>query len=136
MSLKVGQAQQVGAAAASRAAAAHHAVPAGARQVDGLWASNRAGAEEESLRFTDTWDDLQQGRPRRRVRLGLHPEAVRFGSILASEDIGALMLAFRTHELPFMPSLRTGAMLYEQAKTAIGTGGHMRVIGGQLNRIL
>lgn len=138
MSLKVGQAQAAGAVAASRAAALNHAGPVGgARQVDGLSASNRSGPEDESLRFSDTWDDLQQNRFKRRAKLGLHADAVRVGNVLASEEIGAMLVSYRSvHEIGFVPSLRFGAMLYERSNAAIGTGGRMRDIGGQLNRVL
>lgn len=138
MSLKVGQAQQTGgAAAASRAASVLHAAPATAtRQVDGLSAANRSGPEDDSLQFADSWDDMQKRRPQRRARLGLHPDAVRFGSILASESIGTLMLSYRAQDSGFMPSLRFGAMLYEHAKTAIGSRGNLRMVGGQINRYL
>lgn len=137
MSLKVGHAQQAGPAAASRSGVVLHAASATTgRQVDSLSAPNRGGPEEDSLQFSDTWDDLQQRRPQRRARLGLHPDAVRFGDVLASEDIGALMLSYRAQDMGFMPSLRFGAMLYEHAKAAIGSGGHLRILGGQLNRYL
>lgn len=137
MSVKVGQAQQAGAAAASRSAGPLHASPATAtRQVDGLSGANRSGPEDDSLLFGDTWEDMQKRRPQRRQRLGLHPDAVRFGDILASEGIGTLMLSYRAQDMGFMPSLRFGAMLYEQAKAAVVTGGNLRPVGGQLNRYL
>ncbi len=137
VSLKVGQSQLVGSAAATRAAAVHHGAFTGTRLVDKLSATNPAGPGEESFQFTDTWDELQQNRPRRRSRLGIHGDAVRFGSVLASEEVGAMMVSYRSqHEISLMPSLRVGAMLYDHAKIAISTGGRSRVLGGQLNRTL
>ncbi|MFA7429361.1 MAG: hypothetical protein WCZ23_04290 [Rhodospirillaceae bacterium] len=138
MSLKVSQSSALGAAAASRAAALNHAGGAVAtRGVDRLSTSNRSGPEEEALRFSETWDELQQQRPRRRARLSYHGDAIRFGSILASEEVGAVIMSYRSqHEGSFMPTLRLGAMLYEQAKTAIGNGGYGPTIGTQLNRFL
>lgn len=137
MSLKVGQSQQVGATAATRAAAVHHGAFASSRLVDKLSAATPTGAEEDSFRFTDTWDELQHNRPRRRAPLGIHGDAVRFGSVLASEEVGAMMVSYRAqHESSFMPSLRIGAMLYDQARFAINSGGRARILGGQLNRIL
>lgn len=137
MSLKVGQAQQAGAAAATRAATALHATPAtGVRQVDSLWGTSPSGREDESFRFTDSWDDMQKRRSPRRARLGLHPESVRFGDVLASESIGSMMLSFRAQDLAGVPSLRFGAMIYERSKAAIITGGHLRTLGEQVNRYL
>jgi len=137
VSLKVGQSQQVGSAAATRAAAVHHGAFAGTRLVDKMSGAAPAGAEEESFRFDDTWDELHQNRPRRKAPLGIHGNAVRFGNVLASEEIGAMMVSYRAqHESAFMPSLRIGAMLYDHAKIAISSGGRSRILGGQLNRTL
>lgn len=138
MSLKVGQ-SQVGSVAASRSAAIHAASTTDHnQQVGGLSGANAAGTQEETMRFTDTWEDMnQKGGRHRRHRLGLHGDAVKFGSVLASEDVGSIMLDYRSrHDIVIPPSLRVGAMLYERANNAIGNQGFVTPLGRSVNRLL
>lgn len=137
MSAKVGQ-LQIGATALGRAAALNHAAPTDAyREVPELAAPNRAGPEDESLRFSDTWDELQQQRHRPFRKRVPALEGVRFGDVLTSEEVSGTLVAYRAqHDTAFLPSLRLGTMLYERAMHVIDNRGAVRPLGGSLNFVL
>lgn len=136
MSVKVGQAQIATTSTPTRMVGGP-AVASIQRQVVGLSGSNQVGPEEQSLRFSDTWDDLQQQEPVRRRRQRPVLQGIRFGSLLTTYEVGNLLMAYRTqHDIGAIPPIRLGAMLYETAMRAVLNGGVVNPLGTQLSRVL
>lgn len=140
MSLKVGQQTFTGTSASpSRAAAINHTAPTDLfQQISGLSGSNTAGPEGDSLNFGDSWDDFQSydGRGKQRDSKG-HVNGVRFGDILMTEEVGTTLVNYQAmHDVFPMPTLRFGAMLYENSMRAVMNNGVVRQLGTSVNRLL
>lgn len=139
MSLKVGQ-QTIAAPSPSRAAAINHAGPTDLfQQVGSLSGASTTGAQDDSLQFGDSWDDFQsydhRGKQKSSSRSIL--DGVRFGDILMTEEIGTTLVNYQAmHDVLPMPTLRFGAMLYENSMRAVMNNGTVRPLGGTINRLL
>lgn len=140
MSLKVGQQTiTMPSASTSRSAAANHAAPTDLfQQVSGLSGANTAGPDSDTLDFSSSWggfqsyDDRGQKKGNRSLLDG-----VRFGDILATEEVGTTLVNYQAmHDVLPMPTLRFGAMLYENAMRAVTNNGVVRPLGGTVNRLL
>lgn len=136
MSVKVGQTQMATASTPTRLVGGP-AVASIQREIAGLSGSNGVGPEEQSLRFSETWDDLHQQAPTARRRQRSLLQGMRFGSLLTTYEVGNLLMSYRTqHDIGAIPPIRLGTMLYESAMRAVLNGGVVNPLGTQLSRVL
>ncbi|WP_155976072.1 hypothetical protein [Novispirillum itersonii] len=107
------------------------------RNVTDMANSGNVGPEDEALRFAQNWNSLFQQSQRQAQQQKARMEGVRFGDILTTTEVSAVLVAYRNQgdrSGSAGTTVRSGVSQYERAIRAISSGGKDRQTGEVYSR--
>lgn len=107
------------------------------KSITNLANSGSVGAEDEALRFAQDWSNLFQQSQRQAAARQSRMEGVRFGDILTTTEVSAVLVSYRNQgdrDRNTGTTVRSGVSQYERAIRAISSGGKDRQTGEVYSR--
>lgn len=107
------------------------------RNVTDMASSGNVGPEDEALRFAQNWNSLFQQSQRQAAYRQSRMEGVRFGDILTTSEVSAVLVSYRNQSERgngASTTVRSGVGQYERSMRAVMSGGKERQTGEVYSR--